>query len=47
MFVHSSNSLKLCSGVQPREGYEMDVPEKLEEAGKRKDAGNSLFKQGK
>jgi len=33
--------------VQPREGYEMDTPEKLDEAKKRKDAGNGLFKQAK
>lgn len=32
---------------KPREGYEMEAPEKLQEAGKRKDAGNALFKQGK
>ncbi len=36
-----------CCGVQPREGYEMDTPEKLDEAKKRKDAGNGLFKQVK
>jgi len=33
--------------VQPKEGYEMDTPEKLEEAKKRKDAGNDLFKQAR
>jgi hypothetical protein len=36
-----------CCGVQPREGYEMDTPEKLDEAKKRKDTGNGLFKQAK
>ena len=33
--------------VQPKEGYEMETPEKLEEAKKRKDAGNELFKQAR
>lgn len=33
--------------LQPREGYEMEAPEKLQEASKRKDAGNTLFKQGR
>jgi len=36
-----------CCVAQPREGYEMDTPEKLDEAKKRKDAGNGLFKQAK
>lgn len=34
-------------GLQPKEGYEMEPPEKLVEAKKRKDAGNDLFKQAK
>ena len=33
--------------LQPKEGYEMDNPEKLDEAKKRKDVGNNLFKQAK
>ena len=33
--------------LQPKEGYEMGNSEKLDEAKKRKDAGNDLFKQAK
>ena len=33
--------------LQPREGHEMEAPEKLQEATNRKDAGNTLFKQGR
>ena len=39
-------SALLCL-LQPKEGYEMGNPEKLDEAKKRKDAGNDLFKQAK
>lgn len=37
---------QICQ-LQPKEGYGMENPEKLEEAKKRKDAGNDLFKQAK
>ncbi|KAL0047086.1 hypothetical protein WJX82_006178 [Trebouxia sp. C0006] len=40
-------TVELVELHKPREGYEMDTPEKLDEAKKRKDAGNGLFKQAK
>ncbi|KAL3141268.1 hypothetical protein ABBQ38_003603 [Trebouxia sp. C0009 RCD-2024] len=39
-------NVELVELSKPKEGYEMANPEKLEEAKKRKDAGNDLFKQG-
>ena len=37
----------LVLALQPKEGYEMEPPEKLEEAKQRQDAGNQLFKQAR
>ena len=37
----------ILADMQPKEGYEMETPEKLEEAKKRKIAGNDLFKQAR
>lgn len=46
MCIFSILLFVVCALLQPKEGYEMANPEKLEEAKKRKDAGNDLFKQG-
>lgn len=39
--------IELVELHKAKEGYEMEIPEKLEEAKKRKDTGNELFKQGR
>ena len=47
-FNKFERTLKLLSnGLQEKESWDLNTPEKIEAAGKKKEEGNALFKAGK